>query len=405
MAIVRSFGIISRPRADDPPPIHLRSGGSTALGGYSYAEIYRAQPEVRVVVEFLARNIAQLGIHLFQAFPDGDRHRDRDHPCAVLLNRPNPAWTRYRLFETTVHDLAIYAHAFWLKMRKGTEVEALMPVPPDRMSVAGDLYPQSYRYEDPNSGRVADFPITEVIHFRGYDPTDPLRGLPALESLKGIIAESRVASEARIQFWKSGARLGGVIERPRESGKWSTDARERFRAQFTEKFAGPNNVGNIPVLDEGMTFRPVVSTMKDAEAISAWKLSREEVARAYHIPLPMVGILDHATFSNIKEQHRHLYQDCLGPWLAMLSEDLELQLLNEWPADAASRYLEFNIAEKLSGSFEEQTAAYQTAVGRPWMTVDEVRARQNLPRLGGNADRVVMPLNLSVGDDIQEAAQ
>ena len=394
MAIVRSLGQLQRQRAYDPP-MALPLSGSTPLGAVNFAAAYHSQPEVRLVVEFLARNIAQLGIHCFELMPDGDRIRTRTHPAIVLLQRPNPDWTRYRLIETTVLDLAIYHHAFWIKVRQaGGAVTQLEPVPPSRMQVAGDLRPSMYRYTSID-GRWLDVPPSEVVHFRFSDPVDPLRGPSALEALKGVITESRAASTARTQFWRAGARLSGVIERPREAGKWSPDARERFRSQFAEKHTGAVNAGSVPVLDDGMTFKPVVSSMVDAEAVATWKLSREEVARAYHIPLPMVGILDHATLSNVREQHRNLYQDCLGPWLAMLIDELELRLLPEFP-NPDRFYFEFNLADKLAGSFEEQVGAYSTAVGRPWMTVDEVRVRQNLPKLGGDASHIALPLNLMV---------
>jgi HK97 family phage portal protein len=401
MAIVRSLGQLQARTV--PPPQTLHTSASTPLGALGYAQLYHQQPEVRVCVEFLARNIAQLGLHLYELKPDGDRVRNRTHPAIVVLQAPNPDWTRYRLIETTVLDLAIYHHAFWIKLRReGGDLVQLQPIPPDRMQVAGDLAPQMYRYTS-NAGVFMDLPPTEVIHFRYSDPVDPLRGPSALEALKLVIAESRAASVARIQFWRQGAKLGGVIERPRDASKWSIAARDNFRSQFSERFAGPENAGNVPVLDEGMTFKPVVASMVDSEAIASWKLSREEVARAYHIPLPMVGILDHATFSNVKEQHRHLYQDCLGPWLTMLQEELELCLLREFP-DPDRYYFEFNLLDKLSGSFEEQATAYQQACGRPWMTVDEVRVRQNLTQLGGDASRVAMPLNLSVQPQLVQPA-
>jgi hypothetical protein len=43
--------------------------------------------------------------------------------------------------------------------------------------------------------------------------------------------------------------------------------------------------------------------------------------------------------------------------------------------------LEFNIQDKLKGSFEEQAAALHALVGRPIMTANEGRARLNLPAL------------------------
>jgi uncharacterized protein (DUF885 family) len=57
--------------------------------------------------------------------------------------------------------------------------------------------------------------------------------------------------------------------------------------------------------------------------IESRKLSREEAASAYFIPPPMVGILDHATFGNIEEQHKMLYQDTLGPHLQEIQQEMD----------------------------------------------------------------------------------
>jgi hypothetical protein len=113
--------------------------------------------------------------------------------------------------------------------------------------------------------------------------------------------------------------------------------------------------------------------------------------------LPLVGILDHATFSNIEEQHKHLYQDTLGPWLTMIEEEYALQLIPDF--DTSGRiYVEFNLAEKLKGTFEEQAKIMQTMVGAPVMTRNEGRARLNLsPSEDPGADELVVPLNVLVG--------
>jgi hypothetical protein len=145
-----------------------------------------------------------------------------------------------------------------------------------------------------------------------------------------------------------------------------------------------------------MKYVPASTSPRDAQYIESRKLTREEVAAAYHIPPPMVGILDHATYSNITEQHKNLYQDTLGPWLAMIQQELALQLLPEFPG-AGDLYVEFNLQEKLRGSFEEQAAQLQTAVGGPYMSRNEARAKLNLPQLDG-ADELVVPLNLSIAE-------
>jgi hypothetical protein len=190
--------------------------------------------------------------------------------------------------------------------------------------------------------------------------------------------------------------MHGIISRPAGAPEWSQQARQRFKTEFEALYSGAETAGRTAILEEGMEWKTAEFNAQESEYLAGRRLTREECARAYHIPLPMVGILEHATFSNIKEQHKNLYQDSLGPWLAMIEQEIELQLLPEF-ADTARVYVEFNIQEKLAGSFDEQTQSLQSAVGRPWMTADEARARMNLPALGGDAARLVTPLNVLVG--------
>ncbi len=147
-----------------------------------------------------------------------------------------------------------------------------------------------------------------------------------------------------------------------------------------------------------MTFNPVAQTSEQLQYVEARKLTREEVAAAYFIPPPMVGLLDKATFSNITEQHKMLYQDTLGPWLTMIADELALQLIPDLPGSDRV-YVEFNLAEKLTGSFETRSDSMQKACGGPFLTVNEVRAMDNRPPVEGG-DALIRPLNVTQnGDD------
>jgi HK97 family phage portal protein len=361
----------------------------------SYAQLYEQQPNVRTCVDFLARNVAQLGLHTFRRVSDTDRQRLTDHPLAQLIARPNAWTTRYRLIESLMADLGIYFNAYWLKFRQDGQLSAILRIPPDMVTVTGGMVPTAY--EITLGGTVLKPQPADVVHFRGYNPLNSTVGLSPLETLRRILAEEHAMGDYRENFWKNSARMAGVIERPSSAPDWGPDARERFKLEWESLYAGTSNSGKTAVLEEDMKWKQISFTAQESEYLSGRKLTREECARAYHIPLPMVGILDHATFSNISEQHQNLYQDCLSPWLRMIEEEIALQLLPDLD-DSADVYVEFNLSEKLAGDFAEQTKALQSSVGRPWMTANEARARLNLPRIeGSGADELVTPLNVLVG--------
>ncbi|HXG56685.1 MAG TPA: phage portal protein [Vicinamibacterales bacterium] len=386
MAIVSSFGSLQRVVTNQP--MWHTASGSVALYGSSqtYAAIYRTQPNVRTCVDFLARNVAQLGLHVYRAVSDTDRVRLREHDLAQWFRAPNPATTRYRLVESLIQDLAVYLNAYWAKVREDDRIN-LVRLPPDQMRVEGALLPSAFLWTAPD-GVERRYAPADVVHFGGYDPGNPLMGLSPLETLRRVLAEEAAASDQRQHFWANAARIGGVITVDANGPQYSPDQLSAFRQQWQDAYAGAANTEKTAVLPKGMNFEAATFSAKDSEFIESRKLNREEVAAAYHIPLPMVGILDHATYSNIKEQHKHLYQDCLGPWLVMIEEEIERQLLPDCD-DTDGVYVEFNIAEKLKGSFEEQASSLQVSVGRPVMTVNEGRARLNLPRdTDPNSDKI-----------------
>lgn len=362
-----------------------------------YAQIWQTQESVRTVVSFLARNIAQLGLAVYERVGDADRRRLQDHPLARVLARPNPWTTRYRFINALVHDFAIYDNAFWVKVVEDGQ-PALRRIPPSQVNIeGGDWFaPQAFRIAGSAGAALLD--REQVVYFRGYG-VDRDQGTSPLESLRRTLREEYAASQMREQIMRNGARMSGYLQRPSDAPPWSAEAADRFKTAWHAQYTGTGpGAGGTPILEDGMTFNAVSQTAKDLQYIEARKLTREEVAAAYFVPPPMVGLLEHATFSNITEQHKMLYQDTLGPWLTMISEEIELQLLPDFEPDQRRFYVEFNLREKLSGSFEERADAIQKAVGGPTMTVNEARALDNRPPIDGG-DELIRPLNVTQNGD------
>ncbi|MBZ6258857.1 phage portal protein [Streptomyces olivaceus] len=359
---------------------------------WEYETIWRTQPQVRTVISFLARNIAQLGIHVFERLSDTDRQRLTDHPLAQLLADPLPKMTTYRFIERLVADYALYDNWYGIKLKLDGRLR-ILPTPPTLIRPWGGNWIQPEKFETAGGRR---FELDEVVHIHGYSPTDLTYGESPIESLRELILESSEAAKQRSAMWRGGARMTGVLVRPADAPEWGTKERARFREMWRTFSQGGGAEGGTPILEDGMDYKAVGFNPEQAEYIEARKLTREEVAAAFHIPPPLVGILDHATYSNIQEQHKILYQDTLGPWLTMLQQEFAAQILADMPGDNSAVYVEFNIAEKMRGSFEEQAAAASTATGGPWMTRNEQRARFNLPAIEGG-DELITPLNVTEG--------
>lgn len=375
-----------------------------AVLGMSVEQLWRTQPHLRTVVSFVARNIAQLGLHSFERVSETDRRRLRDDPVAQTLARPNSAMTGHELVYGLVADYKLYDVAIWLIVENADAASGweIYPVSPGWVTATGGgsaWAPAWIEVQRPGALRPTRIDAKDLLLFHGWNPGNPAGWSSPVDALRGVLAEQIHANAYRQQVWQRGGRVGTVLTRPAAPGQqWSDAARERFARDWAAKWTGIDGpkAGGTPILEDGMDLKRIGFSAKEDEWVEGAKLSLSTVAAVYHINPTMVGVLDNANFSNVREFRRMLYGDSLGPDIAMIEDRINAFLVPRLTSRPGV-YVEFNIGEKMQGSFEEQAAVISTSTGRPWMTANEARARFNMPALGGDADGLVTPLNVLVG--------
>ena len=368
--------------------------------GLTPEELYRTQPHLRIVLSFVARNIAHLGLKAYARTSDADRTRLRDDPLAMLLKRPNASMTQFELLETLASDLGLYDVAYWFVYRDDDAPSGwcIQPIPPSWVAEqrGGTFFqPGCYLIVNPDGSR-AEIPADEMLVFHGWNPGRPKHGTSPVETLKQVLAEQVQAWSYREQVWQRGGRVGAYITRPKDA-QWSDPARERFARDWKERWTGieGKKAGGTPILEDGMTLNRLGFSAREEEWAEVAKVALSTVAAVYHVNPVMVGVLDNANFSNTKEFRKMLYSETLGPQLARIEDRINAFLVPRVAADTDA-YVEFNIEEKLQGDFEEQAAILSTSTGAPWMTRNEARGLRNMPAVEGGDDLVV-PLNVLTG--------
>lgn len=370
--------------------------------GKSADTLWKEQPHLRTVIDFLARNVAQLGVHAFEMQGDEGRVRMRDGALPALLRKPNPQQTGYEFWRAVVSDLALYDTAYIMVLAAddgGFHLRTIRPswvtnfVGADAYSVAG------YVVKFPGESRSVEVPAENVLAFHGWNPTDELTGSSPVNALRSILTEQIQAQLFREQVWRRAGRVGSYLTRPKDAPTWGNEGRTRFKEQWQSAYS--NNgaaAGATPVLEDGMELKRVGFSAKEEEYIDGTKLALSTVAAVYHVNPTMVGLLDNANYSNVREFRRMLYGETLGPIIAHLEGRLNSFLLPMLGYDDPSVYVEFNTEARLRGSFEEQATVMQASIGGPWMTINEGRARQNLPAVE-DGDKLIRPLNVTQNGD------
>ena len=363
----------------------------------NYAKLYSSQYNIRTAIDVIAREAAMLHVQVFEQDPRGkDKPVGeiplRDHDLQILMDEPEPGMSKYRFWYSLFADIAVYDVAFWFKVRQNGKPAALLRIPPQNLTPDRDPVTSRVRgFRAPNHQYITR---DQLVIFWGYDPATQEGYIPPMETLRRLIAEEVAAGMDREGRWRNSARKDGVIERAIGSPKMNDAAKEGFLLDVEDALGGPGGSGRPLMLQEGMTWNDVQWSPRELEYLESRKLSRTEVAAHFHMPPAMMAAA--ATGQEPDEKTlSFFYTSTLPSWLVRVEHEIEAQLLPEFeivPARRRAIHVEFNLDEKLRGSFEERIGILATAAGGPIITVNEARARENLPPIEGG-DLIFVPLN------------
>lgn len=387
------------------PPGYLEALSLYGLRG-SYGHIYRTQPNVRTVVDFLAKQVASLQLKHYAKIPTvADVAPNaiielEDSDLVDLLNHPSPKMSRYRFWRETVGDIGVYDTAYWRKVYLDGNVNALIRILPSALTPDRDPSTRLIRwYNTTLGGRV--YP-NELVIFHGYDPELQDGCISPLETLRRILAEEYAAGLNREYTWKNSSRKDGVVERPETAPVWDDAQREAWRLETEGITAGAANAGRILLLEDGMKWNASSWSPEEMEYLEARKLSRMECASAFGVDPRLVFATDQPITS---EARVAFYTDQLNPLLERLAEEINVQLVPDFePLRPKEQYVKFSMEHKLRGSFVEEAKLASTLVGKPVLTVNEYRRRLEEPPLPGGDDLAV-PLNTTSAGGPQASPQ
>lgn len=376
--------------------------------GMSARQLYATQVNLHTVVSFLADSIAQLPLKVYRIRGEADRQRDRESPAAKLLYRPNADQTAYEFWEAVVKEyLLMGVSTVWLLPDSDSESSFQLRLIPNEWVMDTErrtnYAPDRIRIAAGTGGYI-EIPKTEFLQFRMYSPGNPGGFQSPIASLRQTLQEQIQADRFRTEIWSSSGRFNAYITRPKDVAPWNDEQRKAFLKAFREGWArGGSNAGKMPLLEDGMEIKPYQFNAKEAQYAETKQLSREDVAAAYHVNPSLIWHTSTQTYASAKDNARALYADCLGPTLQKIQQRINAFLL---PMIGASpdTYVEFDLTEKLKGSFEERAEILQKAVGGPWMTRDEARADNNMaPLPDGQGSQIITPLNVVEGGQASPA--
>lgn len=364
--------------------------GEYALGGYAAGVAVTHDSSLQVAsvysaVRILAEDAASLPLHLyFRA--DGARQRAVWRPeYRLLYSQPNGYQTAFSLREAMMASLLLWGNAYCEIERNGNgDVVGLHFIRPQNVDVRMDADDQEPVY----SVNKVELSPRDIFHVHAFSDNG-ITGRSILKLARESIGLSKATEEYGSNWFANGAAPGGVLQMP---GRIKDAAQlERIRSGWENRHKGPKRSGGVAILEEGMQYQQIGMPPEDSQFLETRKFQVNEIARWFRLPPHMLGDLERATFSNIEEQSLEYVKYTLRPWLVRIEQEAQRQLLQ--PGMPGPYYYEHLVEDLLRGDIETRYSAYETALQNGWMSINEVRRRENLnPIDGGDVHRY--PLNM-----------
>lgn len=347
-------------------------------------------------VNLLAGTIASLPIMVYRTDAAGNRVPARDHPLyRVLHDSPNYDQTSLDFWEGGQAALELRGNMHARIERNGGRIVALHPIFNPSITRQSN---GSIRYRWTENGKSWDEPQENVFHVRGFGGS-PLGGLSTLSYGRQVFGLSLAVNNAAQVTFANGVRPSLLLSTPGDR-TLTAEQRNVMEAALQEKHAGAMNAGRPMLLEGGLTPHQVSLTPEDAQMLESRSFSVEEICRFFEVPPHMIGHTEKSTSwgTGLEEQTLRFQKFTLRRRLKRIEQAIAKQLLT--PADrVAGIVVEFNLEGLLRADSKGRSEFYQKMTQIGAMTINEVRALENLPPVpGGDVPRMQsqnIPINMA----------
>lgn len=311
--------------------------------------------------------------------------------------RPRPAWvdqpdvdnTRQAHYQQVLVSLLVSGNSFTRVYRDPNgEVVNLIVLDPMTVEIKrNSLGRKMFQVE----GESKLLSTEEIVHITDLLEPGALRGMSRVSKLSDALGVASALQSYAATFFGQGATTAGVIEFP--GPLLTAEQAKTLQDGFDSRHKGWRKAHKTGILSGGATYKQTTVPNDSAQFLESRRFAVEEIARAFNIPLHMLGVPDTASYASVEQNAIQFVTHTLRPYV----EKIEWAYTRLLPTPA---YLKFNVNGLMRGDFQTRIQAYSVASQAGFMSVNDIRKLEDL-RSVENGDVYRVPLanvNLSAAD-------
>jgi HK97 family phage portal protein len=308
-----------------------------------FNDAYHCNAWVNIAVNILIRNIARADFIL-----EREGVELKSGSLYSLFHRPNENLSRFDLWKETAAWWFLEGEAFWWfgPDYSGGVPKGLYILNPRKLQLEGEgldmrggVVNKKRRWFYPAGAELVPIFSDEIIHFKDWNPWNPLRGVNPLVSLSLQLEQDYFANKGNSTLLKNNAIPQGILKTDQTLRPEEADQLER---RWESKYGQVKAGRKIAVLGKGTSFEALSFNPDVVKLFELKRWNLYTILAKFGIPPRVANISDKSTAlsgKDTKEQHSAFWQYTLIPLLRQFEQILE-----------SSFFMRFNLKE--TGRFD-----------------------------------------------------
>jgi len=251
------------------------------------------------------------------------------HPLALLLQNPNPFFSRQDFFELIAAWQQLSGMAYVKQIFVDGVTKELWPISPDRIfpvaSKEMDKLIDSYEIIDTNGVRKVspEFTVDNIIPFKFLDPSDPIIGIGPLQ----VAAKAVDIDTDQLNWNKSAMQNRGVLDgvftfaEALQEGVFDV-----YKQKIKELFSGKREIG---IIGSNAKYQQLSLSPVEMDFLNSRKFNREEIFIIFGVPPQLAGVQEATTYNNFNTARVVFWETTLIPILEDMKNTLNKALASQ----------------------------------------------------------------------------
>lgn len=320
----------------------------------------------------IAQEVSKMEFELYTVGLSGGEivyNEVESHPLLDLLDKPNQETTKTDAIYILQSHKKLSGDAFWLKIRNGSQIVGLRTLPPDKITLnlrtptpEDPTVIENYHYQDTIDGQKIDvtYDPRDIIHFKKPNPSNPFRGLGAVEALAETIDLDNLTTETTKKFFENGAITNFVLS---TESKVTEDQLKRLRAELRSSSAGPSNAYKAMILGGGLKPVDISYSNKELEFLAQLEWYRDKIMFGFGNTKASLGMVDDVNRASFEGSNLGWLRNTVKPDMDAIVNTLNEFLVPEFGKNLVLGYVD-PVPDDLDDDIDQATKLYQAGIIR-----------------------------------------